>query len=364
MRPVQAPQGETRASRALRRIDPMGMGLEIGPSLNPIAPKRAGFRVHVIDHLDRRGLVAKYQGHGADTSVIEEVDFVWRGESYAQLTGGRHQYDWVIASHVVEHTPDLIGFLRNCSSVLKSGGVLSLVVPDMRVCFDHFRMPTGLAAVIDAHLRRATQPSAGMVAEHTLNATSRGGLIAWLPGMTGEQRFVHDAAVAAQQMNAVIQFGVYVDVHCWCFLPSTFRLLMHDLATLEYINLYELDFVPTPVGEFHVALVAADAPPADRPSRLELLRAAQAEWAGLHAAHGAGDPNPPWPETHPLPDAVPAAAPVVTATGQTEKAGQGVGLPDMGTTTSPVSDIPHRADRQLRRVAAGVARRLWRWASR
>ena len=32
-------------------------------------------------------LVEKYTGHpGVDTDKIEEVDFVWQGESYAELT--------------------------------------------------------------------------------------------------------------------------------------------------------------------------------------------------------------------------------------------------------------------------------------
>lgn len=298
-----SPPGGTRAARALHRIDRQGLGLEIGPSVNPLAPKRDGFNVRTVDHLDRAGLVAKYQGHpGVDVSRIEEVDYVWRGEPYAELTGGRHQFDWIIASHVIEHTPDLIGFLKDCASVLRTGGVLSLVVPDMRDCFDQLRAPSSLASVIDAHLRRAKQPSAGMVAEHFLNASSHGGRIAWHPGMPGADAFIHDVAVADQQMNAVVQYGVYVDVHAWCFVPSSFRLLMHDLAALGFINLHEIDFIATAQGEFHVALAAMDAPPsvdADSAAvRLALAHAARTEWSQRLAPVAAAPPAPaaggPW----------------------------------------------------------------------
>src|SRR6185312_6752143 len=133
-------------SRVLATIKRDGLGVEIGPSHDPIAPKRDGFRVHVIDHGTREELLAKYAGHhGLQLDRIEEVDFVWKGQSYLELTGNAKHYDWIIASHLIEHTPDLIAFLADCDSILKDDGVLSLVIPDKRYCFDRFRPVTGLA---------------------------------------------------------------------------------------------------------------------------------------------------------------------------------------------------------------------------
>ena len=125
--------------RIVRRfIDKNGRGLEIGPSFNPIAPKRKGYKVEIIDHLSRADLIAEYADAQISLYAIEEVDFIWKGEPYTELTGKRHFYDWVIASHVVEHMPDLIGFLNDCDHVLTVDGVLVLVIPDKN-CFDHFR---------------------------------------------------------------------------------------------------------------------------------------------------------------------------------------------------------------------------------
>lgn len=45
-------------------IDQKGLGLEIGPSHNPIAPKKAGYKVHILDHLTADELRVKYQGRG------------------------------------------------------------------------------------------------------------------------------------------------------------------------------------------------------------------------------------------------------------------------------------------------------------
>src|SRR6476620_5084784 len=39
-----------RREKALVMIDRNGLGLEVGPSYSPIAPKKAGFNVHILDH--------------------------------------------------------------------------------------------------------------------------------------------------------------------------------------------------------------------------------------------------------------------------------------------------------------------------
>lgn len=87
----------TREQKILECVKRNGIGLEIGPSHNPIAPKSAGFRVHTLDHLSRAGLIEKYRTHNVDVDRIEEVDFIWHGQPFAELTGKRKQYDWIIA---------------------------------------------------------------------------------------------------------------------------------------------------------------------------------------------------------------------------------------------------------------------------
>src|SRR4051812_19540844 len=104
----------SRDDKVLRHINKSGPGVEIGASHAPFAPKSEGYHTHVIDHAGKEELVAKYAPHVTSVQRIEEVDFIWRGESYAEITGNRNYYDWVIASHLIEHTPDLIGFINSC----------------------------------------------------------------------------------------------------------------------------------------------------------------------------------------------------------------------------------------------------------
>jgi 2-polyprenyl-3-methyl-5-hydroxy-6-metoxy-1,4-benzoquinol methylase len=140
-----------RKEKIIRHINKYGYGIEIGPSHNPIAPKKEGFKVHIVDHLNREQLIAKYKEHHVNLENIEEVDFVWQGGNYLELTGKSKYYDWIIASYVIEHTPDFIGFLNSCDAVLKDEGVISLVVPDKRYCFDHYRPITGISKILDNH---------------------------------------------------------------------------------------------------------------------------------------------------------------------------------------------------------------------
>lgn len=270
---------EARKRLVLQQIDKEGHGIEIGAGIDPIAPKRDGYKVHVIDHASREELLGKYREHGIGLERLEEVDFVWRGQGYLELTGRPKFYDWIIASNVVEHTTDLIGFLADCDAILKDGGVLCLVVPDKRYCFDRFRPVTGLARIIDAHDARPRVHTPGVAAEYFLNVVTREGEHSWSAGSVGDYTFLHSAQQAREMMQEVREKGSYLDVHNWCFVPSSFRLLANDLYTLGYTKLREVSFHPTAGWEFHVTLGRHGAGP-DK-SRLELLRAIDAELAAV-----------------------------------------------------------------------------------
>ena len=62
-----------RRDKLLRSIDRNGKGLEIGPSHAPIAPKKDGFDVEIIDHAPAEELIRKYGELGVDTSLVEAV---------------------------------------------------------------------------------------------------------------------------------------------------------------------------------------------------------------------------------------------------------------------------------------------------
>lgn len=265
----------TREEKMLNLVDRSTRGIEIGPSHSPVAPKRLGFRVTTIDTLSKEGLLEKYKDHGVRLENIEDVDFVWRGESYPALVGERKAFGWILASHVIEHTPDIVAFLRDCEELLSDTGVLSLAVPDKRFCFDHFRPISGLARILDSHQAHAKIHTPGSIVEFMLNSVSKGGQIAWSSSQVGDFRFICDLPSVRAHFDQALNAPVNIDVHAWCFTPASFRLLIHDLNILGLTTLQPVQSFPTEGHEFFVTLrKAADAP---REDRLALLRDVMAE---------------------------------------------------------------------------------------
>ncbi|MGH8183969.1 MAG: hypothetical protein ACREPH_09945 [Rhodanobacteraceae bacterium] len=243
-----------------------GPGLEVGPSHSPLAPKAMGYRVDILDHAPASELRTKYRNAGVNLDSIEDVDFVWRGERLPETIGKHDWYDWIIASHVIEHTPDFVGFLIDCQTLLRATGRLILVVPDKRYCFDHFQGLTSTGDVLDAHDLGRTRASPGRVFDHFANATMKGGagVISWHRGAPGALRSVHGFGDARETWQRARNDDDYVDVHNWHFTPESFRLVLADLREL---GLIELDIVegPTPGGgEFCACLQRTGAAPRNR----------------------------------------------------------------------------------------------------
>lgn len=59
--------------------------------------------------------MAKYaNAPGVEVSRIEVVDHVSTGASVFDAVGKTARYDYIVASHVIEHTTDMLGFLKDC----------------------------------------------------------------------------------------------------------------------------------------------------------------------------------------------------------------------------------------------------------
>lgn len=258
-------------------LDMQGLGLEIGPSHNPVAPKKENFNVHVLDHLDAEGLKAKYVGHdvlGVEIDNIEEVDFVWSGEPLPELIGKTECYDWIIASHVIEHVPDMIGFLQQCEKLLTPNGKLSLAVPDKRFCFDYLSPLSTSGQFLDAHEQKRTRPSVGQVFDHFANACGQDGVITWaeLPNESTNLQVLHPFQQAMDLGYHWIESDDYIDVHCWRFTPESFDLLLSDFRRLKLLQLGKCSGFGTFGHEFYLSLEKAGLHDEEIASRTKILR--------------------------------------------------------------------------------------------
>jgi 2-polyprenyl-3-methyl-5-hydroxy-6-metoxy-1,4-benzoquinol methylase len=278
-----------RRDRILSGLNLAGAGLEIGGGYNPIACKDE-FRVDHLDHADQDTLIAKFASQGIDTSRIQTVDYVWSGQTYAQLVGEK-RYDWIIASHVIEHVPNPIQFLNDCTEILSEDGILSLVIPDKRFCFDYYRPPSGLARLIDAFVAGDARTTAGSVVEHIMYAATVDGAITWdRAAGHSPPKFLHTAEQARGLYDTIAQDGAFHDVHAWAFTPASFRLVADDLNRLRLIALRERSWHDTEGYEFYVQLSRqGDGPDV---ARATLAKSAISAWNGDSEQVAEGFPSP------------------------------------------------------------------------
>ena len=213
------------------------IGAEIGPLDRPLVRRSdAGSGgVIYVDHCDTTELRRRWE---SDPNVDEakiEVDAVWRSnplrESIAAVVGADVRLDYVIASHVIEHVPNLVGWLQELSAVLKERGSLRLAVPDKRYTFDILRNTTTLAEVFDGYVRQRKVPSSSRVLDFALNSVEVDCQKAWrnrLDLASLRHMYTHEQAIRLAQDAE--HNGTYHDVHCWVFTPASFASLMLELA--------------------------------------------------------------------------------------------------------------------------------------
>lgn len=236
-------------------FDPTGIGLEIGPSFNPLVPKAEGYKVEILDHLSATNLTEKYKNApNVDLSKIEEVDYVSDGGSILKLIGKHRHYDYIIASHVIEHTIDLLGFISDCEQLLNDNGVLVLAVPDKRFGFDCLRSYSTTGQILQAHLEKRQRHTPGQVFDEIAYNCLRDGVIAWRSGDSGALSFFRPLSDAKTVFEKLQEHDTFYDIHAWQFTPSGFRLAINDLSEIGAIRLRENSFHDTVGNEFFISL--------------------------------------------------------------------------------------------------------------
>lgn len=120
-----------------------GEGLEIGALHRPLRfPRNA--RVKYVDRIGRQESIRKFPE--LDAIEIVKVDHIDDGFVLSSIPASSQNF--VIANHVLEHTPNPIQVLKNWARILTPGGVLFISVPIAEKCFDKGRSLTTLEHLI------------------------------------------------------------------------------------------------------------------------------------------------------------------------------------------------------------------------
>ena len=262
----------TARQRALDAVCPSGrLGVELGPLNRPLIRREDG-EILYADHRSTDDLRAKYAGHdsvmGADAQRIVEVDLVLEHQSLAEALGPRAPVDYIVASHVMEHIADPIGWLADLAAVLREGGVIFLAVPDKRFTFDFHRRPSTTADLIGHHLAGARLASPTQVFDYVSRVAEVDPFAVW----AGRERdpkpiFAGQLARALEDARGVAAHGSYVDAHCTVFTPASFLAVFREVIELGLIpfEIARLDPTERNTIEFFVTLRKREgATPAER----------------------------------------------------------------------------------------------------
>jgi SAM-dependent methyltransferase len=251
----------SRIEKLLARVEKENKILEIGPGYNPCVRRQDGWNCFSLDHGTMDELKAKYAtAPGIDVKNFQPVDFVWRDGPLESAVATEHiaTFDVCIASHVIEHTPDLVAFFKSVSRLLKPRGILSLAVPDKRFCFDYFLPLTLTGDVLEAHVERRTRHSKKALYNSVAYNVLGDGAGSWMRGNSPAISFVPGrdvhTAKRAYDEHRDSENALYADAHAWYFTPSTFRLICLELFYLRAIDFLEVEFFGTTGCEFHVCL--------------------------------------------------------------------------------------------------------------
>lgn len=241
----------TRRAKLLSCINPyVHKGAEIGALDQPIVTPDMGM-VKYIDYTTTEELKSIYTNR--NTAEIVEVDYVWGDASLDQLLQDDLPLDYVIASHVLEHIPDMIGWLKEVHKVLRLGGFLSLALPCKSQCFDYYRNDTTVSDVVDAYLRGAKKPSPKAIFDHLSLGVTNDGKLSWA-GQPDEEKLknINSLKYALEVAQKAYENNIYQDAHCWTFSLKSLAILLRNLIEINLFNFKVAEFYSVTRHEFFI----------------------------------------------------------------------------------------------------------------
>jgi SAM-dependent methyltransferase len=192
-----------------------GVGLDLGPGHQPFPTSYRGVRVLLVDRWMPEQNLALFPELGDAQFPRPHVVCDLARSSLDAF--GSSTMDFVIASHVVEHMPNPLGFLDGIHTVLRPGGTLVLVVPDRRKTFDRGRSATEISHVVDDHRRDVRL----IEDEHVEQVLENDGIDIW--------------SMSAAERSELASYHRSRSIHVHCWAPWEFNeVLAHAIEHLGH----------------------------------------------------------------------------------------------------------------------------------
>ena len=213
-----------------------GLGIEIGPLHRPLET-HPGMTMHYVDHHSVEELRRVYPE--LRELPLVEPHILSDAQTLANVPSGT--YDFIVAAHVIEHMRNPLLAVESWLRVLKSGGLLYLIVPDKRATFDIQRVRTTLGHLILDYIR----PSKERDYEHYLDYAIHVQKAEW-----------HTTIPEADRLN-----DIDYSIHFHVFMPTD----VVNMLTWFNENIQPIEIVDGPSmspgsDEFHILVRALEKP--------------------------------------------------------------------------------------------------------
>ena len=236
-------------------------GFEIGALTSPLLSKQNSNIVYV-DRLSTEALRAKFANDAfVDINRIVHVDVVLNNNSLCDAMSQLGPFDYAIASHVIEHVPNVVVWLSEIAHLVRVGGRLVLVIPDKRYTFDFLRGTSSTSSVVAAWIESATRPDAAQIFDFNAYAAEVDKVAAWagLIDPAALRRYGNSRS-ALQLSSEAHRRGEYIDCHCWVFTPASLLGIFAELVELGIMKWKLAFFADTRRDEEDFGLVLERVP--------------------------------------------------------------------------------------------------------
>ena len=237
-------------------------GLEIGPFDRPFFSKDQT-NVSFVDYrstAEVKAFADIASGHSSD--FVVEVDYVVPTLGDWSLVPP-DQFDWILSSHVLEHSGNLVKLLNILASKLRRDGLLISILPDKRCTFDVYRPITTLGTIMQDFLTDADRPRIQSVFDAIFYETPLSISFAMSESLHQRDTLVNNSNFDFALHEAERSMSRYYDAHNYVFTSISYQKIAEQLCKARAIPFLPVVHRPTQEGEmsFVSILKKTDAAP-------------------------------------------------------------------------------------------------------
>ena len=227
-------------------LDTRGLGLEVAPYFNPAMQKK-DYNLRYVDYVDNDELKAKAASYpSAEGKVVPEIDWVWiPGKRLRNCIPEEIVFDYALASHVVEHVPNTVGWLNEILEVMRDGAVLALAVPHWSYTMDFYRNVTTFGQLLANWIEAPAVPTPTQLADCLSNSfhdprDANHNRVAWHAKQLTRPFSTVDRPYSDQDVLNFAAFSYnenrYIDTHCTVWTPDSFVENIQRIVDLGIMN--------------------------------------------------------------------------------------------------------------------------------